>query len=202
VEAQVTVYPNGHDSTGISEELSSSRASAVQTIGASSFVSTQDISKAPPQTVIEIVPSPQISTEDLYASFENVSLELTSAVRLLSICLQHIGVAMEAQRNNNPIEADDAIQRLQGLLPELFCCRGLGDGFGLVINAIMCGFQNQAGNPLDRQQVEKLRQTIAKLRTEPFMREDEALNTIILLEDVGFVVEPPEFEYLADILDD
>lgn len=202
METQLTVYPNGHDSTEIPDGSPDPRLSDIQTVGAGTLFPTYELTETRSRRDADVLPGPQISTDDLYTSFENVSTELSSAIRLLSHCLEHIDYAVEAQRKNNIIEADDAIQRLQGLLPELFCCRSLGDGFGLVVNAVICGFQNQAGNPLGRQQIEKLRQTIAKLRNEPFMRDDEALKTILVLEEVGFVVEPPEFEYLADVLDE
>ena len=91
---------------------------------------------------------------------------------------------------------------MQGLLPELFCCRSLGDGFGIVVNGLMCAFQNLAGIPLRRDQAEKVRQTLIKLRSEPFLRADDAVQTIDVLEEVGLVLEPAEFNYLADILDE
>src|SRR5574341_1394283 len=118
---QLTGYPNGQDSTGLPKGLPAP-IPEIQIIRASDPVDPQTI-EAPvvsPTTESETVR--RITTEQLYSEFENVSPELNASVRLLSLCLRHIDRALLAHRENDPIEADDATQRLQGLLPELFCC--------------------------------------------------------------------------------
>jgi hypothetical protein len=193
--SEITIFPNGHDSTGMPEEPAQLPTPQIQVIGASDFAP-----EVRPTTKDKT--TRRIPTVELYSEFENVSPELNSAARLLSLSLEHLDRALRAQRDNDPIEADDATQRMQALLPELFCFRSLGDGFGIVVNGLLCGFQNLEGIPLQRDQLEKVRQTLLKLRSEPFLRESDAVTTVTVLEQAGFVVEPPEFEYLADLLDE
>lgn len=199
---ELTVFPNGHDSTGMPEGPPKMLSPEIQIIGASGFVRPPTIEALELRPTTERQPARRITTEELYSDFENVSPELNSAVRLLSLSLEHMDRALQAHRDNDSIEADDATQRMQALLPELFCFRSLGDGFGIVVNSLLCGFQNLAGIPLQREQLEKVRQTLVKLRSEPFLREADAVKAVTALEQVGFVVEPPEFEYLADLLDE
>jgi len=198
---EITAYPNGHDSTGIPEEPARQPTPNIQIIRAGGDVPESPTLEMPGPAATE-VPGRPITMEELYPSIENVSPELNSAVHLLSLCLEYADQALEAHRENDLIDADDAVQRIQGILPELFCCRSLGDGFGIVINGLMCAFQNLAGVPLQREQIEKIRLTLMRLRTEPFLRAEDAVSMINALDDVELVVEPAEFKYLADLLDE
>src|SRR6266545_3305183 len=127
--SEVTIFPNGHDSTGMPEGPLQLPTPEIQVIGASDH-----------EVRHERKPGRQISTTELYSEFENVSPELNSAVRLLSVSLEHLDRALRAERESDLIEADDATQRMQALLPELFCFRSLGDGFGIVVSGLLCGF--------------------------------------------------------------
>ena len=202
MEPAITAYPNGHDSTGMPEEVGRRPVPKIEITRAGGVFDSRELEARESPRGTDQVPARRISTEELYEKFENVSPELNSAVRLLSLCLEHIGQALEADRRNDPIEADDATQRLQGLLPELFCCRSLGDGFGIIVNGLMCGFQNLGGIPLRREQMEKVRQVLIKLHSEPFLRAEDAVKTITALDESGLVLEPAEFDYLADMLDE
>jgi len=202
METEVTAYPNGHDSTGLPEGAETRLVPEIQIIRASGGSESRVVELPESRPVTGRPTARRITTEELYSRFENVSPELNSAVRLLSLSLEYIDQSLLAHRDNDSIEADDATQRMQGLLPELFCCRSLGDGFGIVVNGLMCAFQNLAGIPLRRDQAEKVRQTLIKLRSEPFLRAEDAVQSIDVLEEVGLVLEPAEFNYLADILDE
>ncbi len=198
MEPEIIVYPNGHDSTGIPEGSRAPGTRIPEETGASATPDTKIIreSEAPES------PSEQIPTEELYPSIENVSADLNAATRLLSLCLENADQAIQAHREQDSIEADDALQRLQGILPELFCCRTLGDGFGIIVNGLMCAFQNLRGAPLTRTQTEKVRQILVKLRSEPFLSVDNAVEALQDLEQLELVIEPPEFSYLADMLNE
>lgn len=198
MEAKITAYPNGHDSTGIPEVSGAPVTRIPEETEASATPDPQIIreSEAPES------PSEPIQTEQLYLSIENVSTDLNAATRLLSLCLENADQAIQAHREQDSIEADDAIQRLQGILPELFCCRTLGDGFGIIVNGLMCAFQNLSGVPLTRAQAEKVRQILVKLRSEPFLSVDNAVEALQDLEQFELVIEPPEFSYLADMLNE
>lgn len=143
-----------------------------------------------------------IKTDDLYAARDAVSRELDTALRLLKEATAKAQDAVEAFERDNDIEADDALQRLQAVLPELFCCRKLGDGYAAVVNAIMCAFENLEGIPPSIDQVTQILITFRSLRETPFMGLEHATDAVGALEGVGLVVEPPSFKYLADWLDD
>jgi len=182
----VKTYPNGHDSTGVSEK-EKNLTTAIRIISAS-----QTIEAA----------AGQIPTEDLYSNFENVSPELRTADRIISDCLGHIQRAIAADRDGEVIMADDAVQSVQGLIPELFCCRTLGEGFGIITNGLLCAFQNLAGAPLRREQMDGMQRILQNLRAEPFVSSEIAVDKLGELERVGLKVEPPEFHILAELLDE
>ena len=98
------------------------------------------------------------------------------------------------------ISSDDSIQRFQALLPELFCCRGLGDGFGAVINSIFHAIGNMDDTPMNESQLRAILNILRRIYTEPFIEYDEAVEEIMHLETVGFEVSPPYFKFVADLL--
>src|SRR5690349_17303707 len=82
--------------------------------------------------------------EDIYTNPEAISLELRNA---MSLTPQAVKLAVEANEDlesGDFIASDAAMMKLRLILPELFCCRRLGDGFGAVINALMSSFENRA----------------------------------------------------------
>jgi hypothetical protein len=143
-----------------------------------------------------------ISVDDLYPAPEAAAPELSVALRLLSTGLAYLREASDALRGGSDIAADSAVQQLQALLPELFNCRVLGDGYGAIINATHNSLRNIHGSPLRSEQINTIRQVLQRARSEPFIHFESALNEIEKLEQVGFVIEPPAFEYLADWLDE
>jgi hypothetical protein len=144
---------------------------------------------------------PVLSIDDVYPITEALNPELSAALRLLREGLLRVGEALTAGRKGDRIAADDAMQRLQALLPELFCCRTLGDGFGTVINAISSSFENLSGQTPSKLQIEAIFRTLQNVREEPFMGVDAATELVMALEAADLSVEPPEFEYLVDWLD-
>ncbi|MCI0491279.1 MAG: hypothetical protein L0229_32210 [Blastocatellia bacterium] len=146
--------------------------------------------------------SGQISIDDLYPARQAISPELSTALHLLNEGIANVEEALSALEARNDIGADAAIQRLQALLPELFCCRQLSDSFGAIIVATFHALRNSSGQPLKKRQMVALGKILRSIRDEPFMSYDKAVDEIIELENVGFVVEPKEFEYLADLLDE
>ena len=83
-------------------------------------------------------------------------------------CLAHIEEALAAHRENQLIVADDAMQNVHALLPELFCFRTLGDGFGMVVNGLLCAFQNLGGLPLERHQIREGTTDVAEFEGRTF----------------------------------
>jgi hypothetical protein len=144
----------------------------------------------------------RVSIEDLYPSTEAAAPELDVALRLLARGLEYVNEAFAATQTGNAIVGDDAMQRLQALLPELFNCRVLGDGYGAIINAVLGSLENMRGSPLNKQQIGTIRQVLRRVRSEPFIQYSSALDEIEKLEQANFVIEPSGFEHLADWLDE
>ena len=128
--------------------------------------------------------------------------ELSIAFTLLDEGLKHISDAIEMEMEGDLISSDDAIHRLQALLPELFCCRSISDGFGSIVNAIYHSISNMHGSPLDASQLQAIKRALSRISTEPFLEFGEAVDEIMAIEDVGFEVEPSCYQYAADILDE
>jgi hypothetical protein len=155
----------------------------------------------PEQPITRHMIANTISIDELYPATEAIGPDLATALRLLADSLKRIDDAIEALKAHDIISADDSIQHLKTIMPELFCCRSLGDGYGAIINAIMCALENLQGKPLSASQILSIGQRLKHLRSEPFIQFAEALDEIEELEKVDLIVTPAEFEYLADWLD-
>ena len=164
-------------------------------------------STAESSPVIERVVDVNVSTgviaiEDLYPEMVAVRPELNTAARLLADSIVELEEARNSVAAGDDIVADDAVQRFQSKLPELFCCRDLSSGFAALINATINALHNRHGDPLSLVQIQSLSDAMQNLRSQPFMEFDEAVNEIVAMEDAGLIVEPAEFEILADWLDE
>jgi len=82
------------------------------------------------------------------------------------------------------------MQRLQSLLPELFYCRDLGDGFGAIINALKFSFENAHGTPFSEGQISLIGQAVERIRQEPFLHFEQAAELVGKLEDADLTVDP------------
>jgi hypothetical protein len=142
-----------------------------------------------------------IATGELYKDLEAVSSDLRNAIRLLSVATERLDEALAATRRRETIAADDALQHFQAMLPELFCLRGLGDGYGMVINALMSAFESTEGTPLSEPQLLAVTRLVKKIHSEPFLNINAAAEAVGALESVGLVAEPRELDILADLLD-
>jgi hypothetical protein len=139
--------------------------------------------------------------DDLYREPSAIRPILGHALRGLAAAKEAVQESLEALRRGELIASDDATQQLQALLPELFCCRELGDGFGAIINALNFSFQNARGIPLSEEQITLIGHTVERIRKEPFLPFDAAAELIGRLEDVGLVVDPPALAALGELLD-
>ncbi len=144
---------------------------------------------------------PQITTEALYPAPEAGSAELARALSLLSVALRYMRDAATLLREGDRIGADLQTQRCQGLLPQLFACRGLGEGFAAVANASLSAWENLDGLPLQPQQIAAITLVLADLKERPFMSFAVAMTHMTALEDVGLTLEPPGYGIVSDWLD-
>lgn len=141
-----------------------------------------------------------VSTRDLYPLRAELNPQLSTALQLLDEGIEHLNSAVAMFAEDDVLSSDDALQRFQALLPELFCCRDLGDGFGAIVSAIYHVLKNLEGNPLNPNQLQAIRNIVRRLSTEPFIGFDEATDEIMSLDDAGLRVEPSHFRFLADLL--
>lgn len=141
-----------------------------------------------------------ILTKSLYPLASELNPKLATAMQLLEEGVCQLDEAINMFIENNLLSSDDALQRFQALLPELFCCRDLGDGFGAVVNAVFHSLKNLEGMPANREQLFAIKKIINRIATEPFLSIEEAVDEIILIEKAKLIVEPSNFKFMADML--
>jgi hypothetical protein len=140
----------------------------------------------------------RLSQSDLYPARQAFSREHITALRLLRLAIGRCKRAIDAHADGDLMTADVEIQKIQMSLPELFCCRTLGDGFGTIVNALICAFQNSDGNILEQNQIRILDNVFEELRDKPFLSVREADEKVELLESSGFDPYPKELiEFLS-----
>jgi hypothetical protein len=138
----------------------------------------------------------------LYPASEALSPDLGTALRLLAESIQRADEAVAAADSGERLAADNALIRVQALMPELFCCRSLGDGFGHIISAVYYGIKNRQGSFLDTVQVRALRRTLDAIRSKPFMLFDEADKFVDHLEEANLDTEPSTFKEIQELVDE
>jgi hypothetical protein len=142
-----------------------------------------------------------IDTKDLYPLYTEHSF-LSSAIQLLEEGIKYLNESIKMLNKDDLLSSDDALQRFQALLPELFCCRNLGDGFGAVVNSIFHSLKNLDGIPLNGKQLEAVLKTVRRIYTEPYIAFNEAVEEIMSLENTELEMEPPYIEFAADLLNE
>jgi hypothetical protein len=147
----------------------------------------------------DISPDTLIQTKELYPLPSNI---LLTAFNLLEEGLSIIDEAIVQESCNDIAASDDAVMRLQVILPELFCCRSLSDGFGATVLAIYYSLHNMEGNPLNSSQLKAIKAVIKRLKTEPYLAIDEAVDEIMNLDNVGFKTESPHLDDISGLLND
>jgi hypothetical protein len=140
----------------------------------------------------------RLSQAELYPARHAFSREHIMALRLLALAVGRSRRALDASSSGNVLAADTEMQKLQVLLPELFCCRALGDGFGTIINAFISAFEALAGQTPDLNQIRAMTRVLQLLKEKPFLSADEADDQVEGLESVGLSPYPAELvEFLS-----
>jgi hypothetical protein len=140
---------------------------------------------------------PRLSQSELYPVRHAFSPDHLTALRLLRVVVGRTERALMTLNDGDQITSDSEVQKVQVLLPELFCCRTLGDGFGTVINAAMSAFESRNGEPLNVVQLRAPNRVFKVLKDKPFMTVDEADQQVEQLEAAELNPYPPE---LVDFL--
>ena len=150
---------------------------------------TQDILSPPP--IPEIDDSRNAAyVEDVETIYRNSSPLLNGAIRLLSEAIDDCTSALEAENRQDRLAADDSMQRVQANLPSLFERRGLGDGYGTIINAIRFAFINKEGAPFSRPQIQSIVRMLKQVRSHPYIGIENAVEATEILENTGLCVDP------------
>lgn len=139
-----------------------------------------------------------IPIDVLYPATESNRTELIRALQLLAEAVPALEHARDALRSNDLIRSDHHVHSIQLLLPQLFRCRAIGDGFAAVVNALEIAFVNQGGQPLTEKQIVTVLRTLKELRSRPFVPFDLAQQSIEELEKVGLGVDPVTLGELFD----
>lgn len=139
--------------------------------------------------------APVIEIDRLWDAAPGTSSKIVSAIALLK---QVSDFLAEAQRSDNPMEADRFVQRAQLALPKLFAYRSIGDGYGLIVNSLHFAFSNLHGTPLSAEQCNLIWRVLRELRNRPVMSVETALQRIEEFEGVGLRVDPPEIGSLLE----
>jgi hypothetical protein len=140
------------------------------------------LSGSPPTLPIEI--------DKLYPAEDATKPELIKALQLLAQSISALESAREKMFQHELIASDRETGKFEVLLPELFQCRKIGDGFGALINAIETAFVNQRGKPLAEKQLSALWRIVKELRAHPFITTDIAADRAEELARTGLLVDP------------
>jgi hypothetical protein len=143
----------------------------------------------------------EIPIEALYPALEVGSRDFVRSQKLLKVAIDRINKASQSLDEGDPIAADLAMQRVYALLPELFSCRSLGDGFGAAVNALQSSIENLHGLPMVKAQTKAVAQVFATIKAKPFLTFDAAMDEVTRLEEAGLTTEPIGYAPLVDWLD-
>lgn len=135
---------------------------------------------------------PRLLQSDLYPVRQAFNPQHIAALRLLKVAMGRTQRGLSALREGDVVAADSEVQKIQVLLPELFCCRALGDGFATIINALMSAFESLDGSPLDEHQLITVNDMFAMLRDKPFLSVEEAEQQLDQMEAAQLNPYPKE----------
>jgi hypothetical protein len=139
-----------------------------------------------------------IPIDVLYPATESNRHELIRALQLLPQAVKELELARDAFNANDVLQSDHHVHAVQLLIPDLFRCRTIGDGFGAIVSALEIAFVNQRGEPLGEKQIITILRALKQLRSHPFVSFDSALQVVEDFEKVGLSVDPASLDELID----
>ena len=190
-QTQATIKPNG--TAGMTPAL-------LEDFGPQGTLSVRGvISEAKVTSVAPVVQSTVavLPAETRYPSPDAMSRVFGTALKLLREAEENAERALEAAKEGDELGADDATYAIKPLLPELFCCRQLGEGFGLIVSGLLSAFQNLSGQAMNVDQIKAVAACIRWLRVEPRASLESADDQIATLEAVGLNPDPAGIEDLV-----
>jgi len=139
--------------------------------------------------------------EKLYADLEHTTPEFRTAIRLLKEVQDYLALAIRELEDQQPVRSDNEVLKVRALMPELFACRSLGDGFGSIILAVQTALVANADTLLTIRELTALQKVVAEARNHPFMSHFKAVDLIEFLEEQGLQVNLEGIDHLAELLD-
>jgi hypothetical protein len=133
-----------------------------------------------------------------YDAVPGTSSQILTALEILKQAIDLLG---QAQQSATAIETDRIVQRFKLLLPKLFQCRAVGDGFGMIITSVHVAFENLNGTPATQGQIRTIWRILRELRNVPAMSVDHAIRSIDEMEAAELEVDAPEVGTLLEEFD-
>ena len=182
---------SGERWTPVAEEVPSQRSAPSESRVTSAEVVSLDSYRYPERTTA--APAPITS---LYRDRAHSNPRLARAVDLLEEGRRAVIRSLEAVSEGHEIAADDAMQELQALLPELFLCRDLGDGYAAIVAGLHFAFENRRGQALEEHQIRAVQRVLTELHMAPFMSMTSGYLLLARLEENGLIVTPKSSSFL------
>jgi hypothetical protein len=157
------------------------------------------IHSAKPEDAGETSP---LSVDELYPGGDETNGSLSRAKRVLRTCIEHCREAQQHLEEGDALKSDNEVVHVQNRLPDLFTYRELGDGFGMVVDALLTAFENLDDVPCDLQQIKAVRRVLSDLRDRPFMSSGKAVDLTLQLEDAGLDTDHEAMAPFSDWLEE
>jgi hypothetical protein len=146
-------------------------------------------------------PLNRLGTEDIYPDPSARSAPLNAALKLLYEAESCLDSAVVLVRDGDLIGADDHTCKFVAMLPELFCCREIGDGFALIVSSMFHAVKNKGSTPLTERQLLGLAFLTKFLRNNIFCAVDTAIDATEKLVTVDLNTDPPALTTVGELLD-
>jgi hypothetical protein len=143
-----------------------------------------------------------LSVDELYPGASDTDGALARAKRVLRVCIEHCRGAQNHLEEGSALKSDNEMVHVQNRLPDLFTYRELGDGFGMVVDALLTAFENLDDMPCDLQQIKAVRRVLSDLRDRPFMSSGKAVDLTLRLEDAGLDTDHQAMAPFSDWLEE
>lgn len=144
----------------------------------------------------------EIDIDHLYPASAELTTLLSLALVLLNQTLSTLDSAIDYCRTGERLLADNQTHHLLQLLNELFCTRGLSEGFANIVNACQNAVRNLAGDIVTEAQLIALNSCLLAAKRKPLLSFDSSLEVVERLESAGLNVEASGMDYLVEILSD
>jgi hypothetical protein len=136
-----------------------------------------------------------ISMDILYQAREAGSKHFGRAMELLARAVDHLSEARRAGEDGDEIASLTEILQFEALLPDLFACRAIGDGFANVVNSVHLGIANLDGDPLKAVQITAIWRIFRELAIAPYLSFSDSIKIIRQMKLVGLELNG---EFLTD----